>query len=64
VPASDSLLRPGDRLLFCGRSSAAKRMEWTLQNEHALNYVLTGRARPQGLVWRLFDKDTKRQEDV
>ncbi len=64
VPDPDCRLNPGDRLLFCGQPSAADRMEWTLQNEHALSYVLTGKARPQGFVWRLFNKETKQHENV
>ena len=44
--------RPGDRLLLCGRHHVRDRMDWTLQNEHALSYILTGQARPQGWVWR------------
>lgn len=64
VPVPNTLLSPGDHLLFCGRPSAADRMEWTLQNEHALSYVLSGRARPQGFVWRIFYKDAKRQKQA
>ena len=54
LPDPATHLRENDRLLFCGHPSAEHRMEWTLQNEHALSYVLTGEARPQGLLWRLF----------
>jgi Trk K+ transport system NAD-binding subunit len=52
LPEPNTRLHSGDKLLFCGRYSAKARMEWTLQNLHALNYVLTGGSRPQGVVWR------------
>jgi len=60
LPAGDVRLRVGDKLLLCGRSSAQSQMEWTQQNLHSLNYIITGGSRPQGAVWRfmerLFDK--------
>ncbi len=52
LPGEETRLHPGERLLFCGRPGVRGRMEWTLQNLHALNYVLTGESRPQGWVWR------------
>jgi voltage-gated potassium channel len=56
LPAGDTRLRLGDRLLFCGRYSARTSMEWTLQNVHALNYILTGGSRPQGAAWRFLQR--------
>jgi voltage-gated potassium channel len=57
LPGEETALKEGDRLLLCGRSSARTRMEWVLQNEHALGYVRTGESHPQGWLWRrLFGK--------
>jgi hypothetical protein len=56
MPDEGMDLKRGDQLLVCGRLSARYRMEWTLQNEHALSYILTGQARPQGWIWRLFHR--------
>ncbi len=56
LPAPETPVENGDRMLFCGRYSARINMEWILQNEHALSYVLTGETRPQGLVWRFFER--------
>jgi Trk K+ transport system NAD-binding subunit len=56
IPAESTQLKLGDQLLFCGRRSSADHMDWTLQNEHALNYILTGEARPQGWVWKLLKR--------
>ncbi|MCP3870488.1 MAG: potassium transporter TrkA [Gammaproteobacteria bacterium] len=60
LPADDCRLKVGDKLLMCGRLSARDRMEWTLQNDNALCYVLTGQVRAQGWVWRLFRRDETR----
>ncbi|MBW9259664.1 MAG: NAD-binding protein [Candidatus Thiodiazotropha sp. (ex. Lucinisca nassula)] len=56
LPGPDLVVQKDDRLLFCGRVSAKHRMEWTLQNENALNYILTGETRPQGWIWRRLQK--------
>jgi hypothetical protein len=52
LPAEEKRLRRGDRVLMCGQSCARSRMSWTLQNVHALNYVLTGGSAPEGALWR------------
>lgn len=52
LPPVEDRLRDGDRLLFCGQQDAYSSMRWTLQNTHALNYVLYGTSPPRGLVWR------------
>ena len=60
LPKSDLSIKAGDRLLFCGKQYAADRMRWTLQNYHALAYVITGEAKPQGWVWRFFSRKSGR----
>jgi voltage-gated potassium channel len=52
LPQEDLHLRIGDRLLLCGRRCARSRMGWTLQNIHALGYILTGASVPRGWLWR------------
>ena len=52
LPPVEDRLRDGDRLLFCGQQDAYSSMRWTLQNTHALTYVLYGSSPPRGLVWR------------
>jgi voltage-gated potassium channel len=56
VPAPTAELGRGDRLLLCGTHLARDRMKWTLQNQHALNYVTTGESRPQGWIWRRLSR--------
>jgi Trk K+ transport system NAD-binding subunit len=55
MPGDDEALVFGDHLLFCGRTTAASAMAWTLQNSKALTYVLTGREVPETTVWRWVD---------
>ncbi len=63
LPPGDIRLREGDQVLFCGQEAARGRLEWTLQNLHALNYVLTGASPPQGAVWRwLAGRGARRQQ--
>jgi Trk K+ transport system NAD-binding subunit len=52
LPPGDLPLGRGDQLLFCGLPIARARMGLTLQNPHALRYVLTGRSHYEGRVWR------------
>lgn len=43
VPPDDTIIQPGDRILFCGRSVAEKEMQWTIFNADVLHYVRTGK---------------------
>ncbi|MCP3662826.1 MAG: potassium transporter TrkA [Gammaproteobacteria bacterium] len=52
VPDLDTALKRGDRILFCGHYIGRNTMEWALQNEHALSYILTGKTGPQGWLWQ------------
>jgi Trk K+ transport system NAD-binding subunit len=56
LPEMDLTLQKDDHLLFCGSVYAKNRMLWTLQNENALNYILTGESRPEGWIWRRLRK--------
>ena len=52
LPDGDRPLRLGDRLLLCGCNLGRSRLTWTLQNLHALDYLLVGASPPEGLIWR------------
>lgn len=54
LPEGSLHLHRGDGLLFCGSNRAKSRMRWTLRNENALRYVLTGRVPYEGWVWRMI----------
>ena len=52
LPDLGTRVRPGDRLLLCGREGARWAMDWTLYDRHVLRYILTGEDAPAGWVWR------------
>jgi hypothetical protein len=64
LPGEDLRLRGGDRLLLCGRHCARTRMRWTLQNVHALSYILTGDSVPEGTIWRWLSELTGRLRET
>ena len=51
LPGDDLPLRLGDQLLFVGKERARKDLGLTLFNGHTLDFVLTGRDAPSGLIW-------------
>ena len=54
VPGNETILQPGDQVLFCGRHGAEEHMRWTSKNFNALNFICTGNDNPSGYIWRLF----------
>jgi hypothetical protein len=56
LPDDDFEIHAGDRLLLCGRYAAMDRFRWTLCHEATLEYVVTGRTRPRGWVWRRLSR--------
>jgi hypothetical protein len=52
LPGNETVVQPGDRLLFCGQQQAETHMRWTTNNFNALNFVCTGRDQPSGYLWR------------
>jgi hypothetical protein len=56
MPALDTRLKRGDKLLFCGRNRARRRMEWTLLNEHALAYVMNDGSDHRTLLGSLLER--------
>lgn len=52
LPAGDTVLAIGDRLLFAGTRQGQVRLGWRLENEAALSYALTGVHVPQTSVGR------------
>jgi voltage-gated potassium channel Kch len=56
LPSEVARVEIGDHLLFCGKTSAASAMDWTLQNDKVLHYVLTGREMPETWIWQWIDR--------
>jgi len=55
-PPEDTRLAIGDRILLAGRSGIARIVRSALENDQVLEYLLTGRARQHGWIWRLLEK--------
>jgi len=56
LPSEVARVEIGDHLLFCGKTTAASAMDWTLQNDKVLHYVLTGREMPETWIWQWIDR--------
>ncbi len=56
MPEPDTLLRPGDQLLFCGERHARNQQALGLFNFNVLSYLLTGVDAPGGRIWRWFER--------
>ena len=52
MPASDYEVLPGDQLLLAGAGPGFTRLAWNLVHNAALDYVRSGKVRPQGWLWR------------
>ncbi|QDX80342.1 potassium transporter TrkA [Denitratisoma sp. DHT3] len=52
LPAADFPLAAGDHLLLAGPHGARRRFELTLQNNNAMEYVLSGREAGGGWLWQ------------
>lgn len=52
LPAADTELQLGDRLLFAGRPGVRRQMLWTMRDSHALFGNVSGKQLPRGALWR------------
>ena len=60
LPDEGTRVRPGDRILWCGRYTVRQRMFWILQHEHMLVYAVTGEVPAQGALMRWLEGRRKR----
>ena len=56
LPAPNTPIRAGDRLLLCGDLKAFTRMQWSVSHRHTLDFIKTGEDKPQGWLWRRLSK--------
>jgi Trk K+ transport system NAD-binding subunit len=52
LPDPDTQIKQGDRLLICGHQTAFTRMQWSVSHQHTLEFIRTGKDRPQSWIWR------------
>ena len=63
LPDPDTPVAPGDRILFCGRDTASRNMQWTVANLQVLLYVCTGEEHPSTLLGRLLAPAVNHDKD-
>ena len=56
LPDTDTPLRSGDRVLFCGNRAARRQQALGLHNYNILDYLLSGRDVLGGTLWRWLDQ--------
>jgi len=54
LPTKDTLLQAGDKILFCAQSGVRHSIEWNLQNQNVLEYILTGENPKESYLLSLF----------
>lgn len=62
MPTDDIAIKSGDQLLFCGTLNAQRSMEWSLNDLHRLNYIMTFEDTPDAFIWRKVHQFLKRIE--
>ncbi len=60
LPIDETLLRPGDQMLFAGTRAARTAQNLALDNQNVLGYVLSGKD-AQGWIWRQLGRLAARQ---
>jgi len=65
MPSDDIAIKENDQILMCGTPVAERSMRWTLNDIHALNYIMTYEDVADAYLWRklqlLFRKPEHRQ---
>jgi hypothetical protein len=56
LPDDNTRLEPGDRVLFCAAKGVRRSMEWNLQNQNALEFILTGSVATQSRLIRYLTR--------
>ena len=54
LPENDAQLAPGDRLLLCAGKGVKRDMEWALQNQNVMEFILSGKNQVQSKLLRYF----------
>lgn len=58
LPGELDILKPGDEILFCGRTKSLRRMEWAMNNLNTLNYLMTGEEPTGNSLYRFLTRES------
>jgi len=61
APPDDTVLSHGDEVLLAGEPSARRELDTTIAVDGAAEYVVTGRRRPAGALWRWVTETAERR---
>ncbi len=62
MPTNDISVKEGDQILFCGTASARSSMQWSHNDLHSLNYIMTYEDTADAYIWRKFNQFMKKKE--
>lgn len=54
LPENDTPLKLGEKILFCASKSVKRDMEWALQNQNVMEFILSGKNEVQSKILRYF----------
>lgn len=52
MPTNDIAIKSGDQILFCGTPGALRSMQWSQNDIHSLNYIMTYEETHDSFIWR------------
>jgi hypothetical protein len=55
LPSENELLAGGDEVLFCGTEHGERMLSASMNNAYTLDYLITGRDKPRGYLFRWFE---------
>ncbi|MCW9048606.1 MAG: NAD-binding protein [Gammaproteobacteria bacterium] len=62
MPTNDIAIKSGDQILFCGTPGALRSMQWSQNDIHSLNYIMTYEETHDAFVWRKIQQFIKRND--
>lgn len=62
MPTNDIAIKSGDQILFCGTPGALRSMQWSQNDIHSLNYIMTYEDIHDAFVWRKIQQFIKRND--
>ena len=62
MPTNDIAIKSGDQILFCGTPGALRSMQWSQNDIHSLNYIMTYEDTHDAFVWRKIQQFIKRND--
>jgi len=62
MPTNDIAIKSGDQILFCGTPGALRSMQWSQNDIHSLNYIMTYEDTHDSFIWRKIHQLIKQSD--